>query len=183
MKIEDSLPKVDILFFASSRSFDFYLSQKSITDELISCAGESSAKYIESKGFSVDFFPLMSGIVRDSAKEFANWVGGRTVGFSTSNLSKLSYSQFLSDQQFFVIPTYQTLYDTSLIPNSNYYIFTSPSNVDAFLKVNIFPANCRIISWGETTTAHLLSLGFVVYHTLKVSSDEALVMFLEDDLK
>lgn len=171
--------KTAVLFFASSRSFDFYISQRLIDKEEIACAGESTAKHIISKGYKVAFYPVNSGAVTDSSRDFSEWLGDRTVLFSISNLSRLSYSTHLEAEQFSTVLTYKTLYHAEQIPAADIYIFTSPSNVDAFLLYNKFPSEKKIIAWGETTAAHLFKLGFSVDEALTVSDDSALIPFLD----
>lgn len=172
------LPQMDVIFFASSRSFEFYVKQREIVNEAIACAGEATAKYIRSRGYEVSYFPIMSGKVTDSAREFASWVGNRVVGFSISDLSKRSYSQFLTKEQMVIIPTYNTLFETDLIPKCDIYVFTSPSNVDAFLAHNTIAEGAKVISWGETTTQHMTAVNIPVNYTLGISSDEALIQVL-----
>ena len=177
--IPNEVTPVSILFFASPRSFDFYVQQRSISTELIACAGSSTAKYIQDRGFEVSYFPILSGNVTDASRAFAQWVDGSTVGFSVSDLSKQSYAQFLSVDQVVIIPTYKTTFVEVSIPPSDIYVFTSPSNVDAFLKFNTLSENAKVISWGETTTKHLKQLNIVPYATLAISSDEALIQVLK----
>ncbi len=178
--ISAPIPRVEILFFASSRSFDFYISQAPITNEKIACAGESTAKHIASKGVNVDFFPVNSGAVQAASLDFATWVAGRSVLFSVSNLSKLSYSKHLEKDHFTVIPTYETRYHSQEIPLCDTYVFTSPSNVDAFFMYNALPADAHVVAWGETTAQHLAEKQIYVGKVLSISDDSALIAYFEE---
>lgn len=173
------LPKIDILFFASSRSFDFYVKQREISKELIACAGEATAKYIQSKGYQVSFFPDESGKVSFSAQLFSDWVGDKAVGFSVSNLSKQSYASQLDPSKVFILPTYTTKYRQEKITPCSVYVFTSPSNVDAFLKANEIHQGAKVVAWGDTTAQHLHALNIDTAVTLTKSDDSALVEWLD----
>lgn len=145
-----------VLFFASPRAAKYYFDQIPYGNEQIAVAGDGTKAYIEQLGFAVNFTPLNSGNVEESAQAFAQFVGNQQVLFPSSNISNKSYSQFLNPSQVEIVTVYETLIQGFLIPLCDIYAFTSPSNVRGFLQANSFPANCKIVAWGESTRNELV---------------------------
>ena len=63
----------------------------------------------------------------------------------------------------------------------DYITFTSPSNVEGYLKENIIPQQSKIIAWGETTKIYLLANRLEVYKTLKISSENEIIEILTSE--
>ena len=68
-------------------------------------------------------------------------------------------TKYLQDQVIDVI-AYRTKEAGKPIPESDYYLFTSPSNVDAFLNANEIPDRSKVVAIGPSTRSRLEELGF-----------------------
>lgn len=141
----------DIVFFASPRAVHFFTKTIDYSSKLIAVAGESTGKKVKSLGLTVHFSPKNSGSVDESSQEFASWANGRKIVFPTSDISRKSYSKYLSNTQIECIQVYKTHISTEKIEKNDVYAFTSPSNVTGFLRSNTIPSDSKIIAWGETT--------------------------------
>jgi uroporphyrinogen-III synthase len=80
--------------------------------------------------------------------------------------------------QLLEIEVYQTLPNCKLITHCDYYVFTSPSNVESFLACNAKPKG-EIIAWGSTTKNALLQSNLQSTFTLKNSSEKDLIEFFK----
>lgn len=170
----------DVLFFSSTRSFLYFSKVIEIPENIkIACAGAETAKLVESKGFEVDYYSAASGDVIGSAKEFAEWLGGRRVLFPVSQLSKKSYSMFIQPDLCEFCLCYLTSIKQQSIESCDYYAFTSPSNVRGFLMENKIPSSSKIITWGTTTADELRKNYYDVSHILSDSNEQALIDYLK----
>lgn len=154
----DSLCNEACIFFSSPRSASFFLSKITLKPEqTIATAGQTTAKTVESFGYSVDFIPTNSGLVTASSKEFSDWLGTKTVLFPISTISNKSYASAIKSNQVRCVEVYETELVPQQIQECDVYVFTSPSNVDTFFKKNEIPKDAKVISWGESTSNYLLS--------------------------
>ena len=82
------------------------------------------------------------------------------VFFPSSNKSLGTVQSIIDNRNKIIIETYKTLLVNKQVENHDYLVFTSPSNVEAFLlsnKVN----NQRVISIGPSTTKALKNAGII----------------------
>lgn len=172
----------DIIFFSSTRSVDFFFKKNEaidLTDRLIATAGVITAKYIKSCGYEVEFQPTNSGDIFASSKEFSTWVADKKVLFPCSDRSKRSYQQFLKPNQIEEVVVYQTISNPKGYSFFDVYVFTSPSNVEAFLQKNELPSHAMIIAWGETTYKKLEEIQSLNLINLSKSDENSLVKLLQ----
>jgi uroporphyrinogen-III synthase len=111
------------------------------------------------------------------AIEFKELVGNKIVLFPQSSISNRSIPSVFPAEQIKEISIYKTATYPKIISNCDYYVFTSPSNVDGFLIENKFPSTAKIIAWGKTTEKYLIEKGVKVEHTLNNSTVEELVEY------
>jgi uroporphyrinogen-III synthase len=161
--IESPLPKnqAEVVFFTSPRSVTFFLDQDKIEiDQKIACIGSKTADFIKKSHYSVDFYAKNEKIPRLAAEEFKSWLGMRRVLFPISDKSNKSMQKILPPNNYDEIVVYKTLFaPIKLDFFPDYILFSSPSNVDAFLELNSINKKQKVYAWGETTQAHLLSFG------------------------
>lgn len=172
----------DIIFFSSTRSVDFFIKKNEaidLTNKLIATAGIVSTELIISLGYKVAFQPANSGDITVSSREFSSWVGDKKVLFPCSDRSKRSYQQFLHPNQIEEVIVYQTLANTKVYSFFDVYVFTSPSNVGAFLLKNKIPNNALIIAWGETTFKKISEVQSSFIQQLNNSDEISLVRLLQ----
>ena len=175
-KIEEDY---EVIFFGSPRAVDFFLSQEIIpSNSIIGCIGEITAQSLIKFGLKSDFTGTTSGDASMIAKEFKAFVGDKKVLFPQSNISNHSVSSVFDSSQIMEISIYKTAVYSKSIPNSNIYIFTSPSNVDGFLEENQINESSIVIAWGKTTEKHLFEKKIKVNHVLKDSNLNELIHLL-----
>lgn len=155
---QTSLPNCNWIFINSAFAFDSILNLRSeFNSKKIAAFGKATAKYIQKNGIKVDF--VGKGSPENVANSFANLIlSDEVVFFPSSDVSLGSVQEKIPDVNKIVKITYNTTFNTALIDNQDYLVFTSPSNVAAFLVSNTFQ-NEKIISIGSSTTTALKNAG------------------------
>ncbi len=175
---------VNCIFFSSPRSASYFLNTVKLnSSQLIAAAGEATKNKIESFGYKVDFFPKYSGLTEQSSLEFAQWLGNKTVIFPVSTISNKSYASKLKEEQIKFVTVYQTQLVPKEIVDSECYVFTSPSNVEAYLEKNSLASEKHIIAYGESTNARLIEAGIQNAIVLKTSSIDAVIDYLQTQIE
>jgi uroporphyrinogen-III synthase len=168
----------DVLFISSIRAAEFFLKTEKIKPEtVIACIGQTTASKLEKLGLKVTFIGEKSGNPIEVAETFKKWLGNRTVIIPQSNISKRTIGSLISSNQCIEPIVYKTVSDCEVIPACETYIFTSPSNVDSFLKCNK-PPKGKVIVWGETTKRCIEEKDIAVSNTLETSGMEELITLL-----
>ena len=166
----------EAIFFGSPRAVDFFLKQEIVDPSVfIGCVGEITAQSIIEKGYTPNYIGKSSGDTSKIAIEFKELVGNKIVLFPQSSISNRSIASVFPAEQIKEISIYKTVTYSKIISNCDYYVFTSPSNVDGFLIENKFPSSAKIIAWGKTTEKYLIEKGMKVEHTLNNSTIEELI--------
>lgn len=159
----------DCVFFSSIRAAIFFLEKNPVLSNKVvfACSGKETARKLSDKGIACSFIGSESGNPEKVSLNFAKWLKGRKVLFPHSNLSKFSALQYLSKGQFETIQVYQTNSIPSEITNCAIYVFTSSSNVSAFLINNRIPKDAFVIAYGKSTREHLNSLNITCSSELR----------------
>ena len=175
-KIESNF---DIVFFSSIRSAEFYFEKAAKKSKLVyACIGETTNSKLKKLGIDCEFVGKEAGNPKKTAEEFKNWVQNRIVFFPQSNLSLGTFSAILPENQVIKHVVYKTNLIERKIENCQIYIFTSPSNLDAFLTINEIPDDTKVIVWGESTENRLLKKGIVADFVLIKSNFSELIEIL-----
>lgn len=173
----------DVLFFSSPRSVEYFFSENYlISDNKIACIGKGTASALLTKNIQPDFIGEKSGSPEKVATEFLEWLGERTVLFPVSSRSNETIFKIVPDNQKIKVVCYETILTPQRIELQNWYVFTSPSNVESFLQMNDLPDSAKVIAWGKTTEKALGLQGINPTHVLEESSEEALVDYLSAHL-
>jgi uroporphyrinogen-III synthase len=168
----------DILFIASIRAAEFFLSQCTTT-ALIACAGlETAKKVAERFQKEVVFIAQQSGLPKAEAERFNTWRKGRSVCFPSSQLSIGTYAALIPDSEKMIVPVYNTRFKKLHIKEKNIYVFSSPSNVLAFLTHNTIPAHAKVVAWGSSTAQELTKQQISVTKVLKGQQQTELLTWL-----
>lgn len=154
----DSIPKSDWVFINSAFALNSIMHLKSsLKSKKIAAFGQATAKFIQKNGLKVDF--IGQGSPNNVALSYSSIVNSdEIVFFPSSNKSLGTVQSVLDNRNKIIIETYQTLSIDKKVENHDYLVFTSPSNVEAYLlsnKVN----NQKIISIGPSTTKALKNAG------------------------
>ena len=154
----DLLPNCDWIFINSAFALNSIMHLKSsLKSKKIAAFGQSTSKYIQKNSLKVDF--VGEGSPNNVAQDFSSMVNSNEiVFFPSSNKSLGTVQSVMDNKNKIIVETYQTLLLLKKVENHDYLVFTSPSNVEAFLlsnKVN----NQKIISIGPSTTKALKNAG------------------------
>lgn len=155
LECQPNLP-YEILFFSSPRSYQFG-QQFMRPDVLNACYSSGTGQHLK----HVDWQGNTPGNPAQTAQIFQQWVGNRRVLFPVSQRSLGSIARVFPEVQKEVLPVYQTLLAPKSLPDCSVYIFTSPSNVEAFMQVNQISLGAKVLAWGESTKTYLISRGVV----------------------
>lgn len=170
----------DVVFFASPRSYHYFISRSTILKSAdIAVLGEGTKRSINDKNSSVKFVGQNSGNPENVALNFKQWLGKRTVLFPIAKHSNESISRHIPDHQKIVLPVYETIIEPKAFGEFSIYVFTSPSNVSGFLEKNQLTKGALVIAWGKTTAKFCLEKGIAIWETLEESSMEALIQVLK----
>ena len=177
------IPTTDVLFFSSKRAVDFFLNQSKIpTNKAIACIGESTKIHLQTKGIPVNFVGQHAGQPEVVSQELATWLGDRTITIVLAKESKKSILTQLDSTKSNCCIVYETIINPKKIEQQfDCIVFTSPSNVEGFLKENTIPELSKIIAWGETTKVSLLANRLEVHKTLKTSSETEIIEVLTSE--
>ena|SRR6218665_1310011 len=160
----------DVVFFSSPRAVDFFLPAIKHKGFQLACLGSGTANRLKEYGYDADFVGSNSGEPSIVSREFQLWLGDRKALFPLSTISNRSISSNIPENQKLELVVYETVSASESIEPCDLYVFTSPSNVFAFLEKNIFPENARVIAWGKATERKLKELNFYPEITLRNSS-------------
>jgi uroporphyrinogen-III synthase len=151
----------EIIFFSSPRAYTFgkpFIS----TSIKVACFASGTGKYIVEP---IDWEGKTPGNPKRTAQEFLEWAGNRRVLFPVSDRSLGTIPAAFPSEQVECLTVYKTILSPQPIAPCDVYVFTSPSNVEAFLSKNILPKHAKLIAWGESTRAYLESLNHsIAYH-------------------
>lgn len=171
----------DVLFFGSIRAVHFFLAHAEIPNGAeVACIGLVTAQRMQALGIHVNFIGEKSGQPGQVAASFKAWVGQRRVLIPCSEQSNRSIATRIPTEQCEEVVVYRTVPNGSSIPICDYYVFTSPSNVNALLLCNPKPTG-KLIAWGETTRLAMESLGLSAEITLEQSTEEELVERMREE--
>lgn len=169
----------DVIFFSSIRCYNYFVSCNEISiDSELASIGVSTAKQINENISSFSFIGSTPGNPQKVAEAFKEWLGDRRVLFPLALNSNESISSHIPDDQKEVVRVYETIHHPIQIPEQDTYVFTSPSNVESFLKMNQIRENANVVAWGNSTKRSLEKNHIQVWKTLETSSFDELMSLL-----
>lgn len=147
------VPQTDWVFFSSSGGVHQFFEQTEVVEAVKYAAiGEETAKVLR-RFVTPDF--IGQGNPNEVGKAFLHHLEKETVLFPIGQRSKRSVQKTLPPEQVIEVQVYTTNIVQQQLPEADYYLFTSPSNVAAFLSQGLVP-NGKYIAIGETTNKALL---------------------------
>jgi hydroxymethylbilane synthase len=159
-------PGSDWLFFSSKNAVKHFFSQNPELTATIKIAaiGEVTAGAIKKFNRKVDFI----GEGNDTSqigKTFASYIKGESVLFPVSkNSLRTIQKQFGASTNIIDLPVYEVnSIEDRAIPEADVVLFTSPSNVEAYLKNKQIKDTQKLIVVGTSTGSKLESFGFNNY--------------------
>lgn len=152
------LPRTEWIFFSSKHAVRYFFNQKpEIGKVKIGCVGSSTSKELRQFGQRADFIGASTD-TKLIGKQFAAKVGNASVLFPVAKESLQSIQwQFPNRSNLIDLPVYATLkHPIEVSPETNIIVFTSPSNVEAFLEKNKWLPHYKCVAMGDATAAALL---------------------------
>ena len=169
-----SLPDSEWIFFSSKQAVQHFFRQRPTVDgRRFACVGKSTAEALRKFGHRADFIGGSTD-TRLTGKQFAALIGDARVLFPQAKGSLRSVQQqSVKKGQAIDLVVYETILknDTPVDPAS-IYVFTSPSNVEAYFAKNTLPASVKVIAMGHATRSALREQG-VQHPHLPDAFDEA----------
>jgi uroporphyrinogen-III synthase len=150
---------------------------------VLACNGAQTEKRLSSLGYSSGYVAENAGNPQEVAKDFSSWLGQRKVLVPHSNLSALSVTKYLKEHQYTTIEVYQTLLKSIEIEPCDLYVFSSPSNIDSFFKMNTPKAGSKIVVWGKASYNSLEQHGYNADFTLRDGTLDELKLLLQNIFK
>ena len=167
----------EVVFFSSVRAGRFFLRSYDgpLSSLQFACIGEETAKR-----FNIDFVFVgkEAGNPEKVAEKFKNWLGEKRLLIPHSSLSNKTIAEAIPSSQCESVCVYNTLLSPQSIPECEVYVFTSPSNLAAFLQKNKVPEAAKVIAWGNTTEKALRNSKVQVSKTLIKAQLEELLEVL-----
>lgn len=167
----------EVVFFSSVRAGRFFLRSYDgpLSSLQFACIGEETAQK-----FNIEFAFVgkEAGNPEKVAEKFKNWLGEKRLLIPHSSLSQKTIASIIPSSQCESVCVYNTLLSPQSIPESEVYVFTSPSNLAAFLQKNQVPESAKVIAWGNTTEKALRNSKVQVSKTLIKAQLEELLEVL-----
>ncbi len=172
----------DIVFFSSERAAHYFFEGINEIESSwkYACIGQVTANKLEKYKVRCEFVGEEAGNPIKVAGQFKEWVGEQKVCFPRSNVSLKSMQNVLTQDQVIDLEVYQTIPSPSVIEPQDIYVFTSPSNVNAFLQANQIPIKTQLIAWGKSTEKALNEKDLRVDRTLNFSTQKELISILSE---
>ena len=144
--------KTDWIFFNSKNAVKFFFETRpNIGNSKLAAIGEASANLIRNFGYEVSFVGHETSTTK-TAQKFAQLAANQTVLFPQSSTSLKTIASFIKSEFCFFLDVYNT---TELIENvdidAELFVFTSPSNANAFFKCNRLDSGKKIVAIGDAT--------------------------------
>jgi uroporphyrinogen-III synthase len=93
-------------------------------------------------------------------------------------LSIGTYAALLPESEKIILPIYNTTFKQLPIEEKDIYVFSSPSNVLAFLAHNRIPAQAKVVAWGASTAQELIQQQISVTTVLNGEQQAELLTWL-----
>jgi hydroxymethylbilane synthase len=169
----NSLPDCNWIFLNSAFALDSILHLKNdFNMKKIAAFGPATAKHIQKNGLNVDFIGL--GTPQQVAEKFDSIISSKEIVFIPSSNKSLGTVQgILKESNKKLLDTYTTILIDKKLKHHDLLVFTSPSNVEAFLNSNKI-SDQKVISIGPSTTSALKNAGIINVFESFESSELAL---------
>lgn len=162
------------IFFSSKQGVMHFFSQSPQTGKCSFAAiGDGTARIL--RKFGEVAFTGHDPDTREVAREFKKIAGRKKVYFPISEQSVRTVQQALPASQVEDIVCYRTVETPSPVGHPDILVFSSPSNVEAFLQCNTLLPSQRLVAFGKTTGEALHRLGHPDVIISRGTSDQALL--------
>lgn len=145
-----AIPQTDWIFFSSKNAVRAFFAQSPrLGNQRFAAVGKGTAELL--KQFAqVDFIGEHIDTTI-TAQDFKSIVGDGTVLFPQSNISRKTIERVFASWQVVPLVCYTTQEVELKVNPADIYVFTSPSNVRAFYRLNTVSPNAKVIAFGYPT--------------------------------
>jgi uroporphyrinogen-III synthase len=173
--------KADWIFFSSKNAIRACIKAGvDLKKYKLATAGTGTSQELDSK--LTIHFESASTQIENEAKAFAHVVGNDTVCFPTSDKSLQSFTKFIPDSQIQIINAYTTRITPVGAPMADILIFSSPSNVEGFLTLNVIMPGQKIIAFGPSTAKSLENRGLKATRVLENVDDQEIFTTIIEEI-
>jgi hydroxymethylbilane synthase len=169
-------PDCDWVFFSSKHGVRHYLGQAKLKEGVkIAAVGKGTSDELRKFNLRADFIGGGSD-TRITAKQFGALAGRSTVLFPQARGSMKTVQQNIPTAKVIDLIVYETIQRTAdNLPTADVLVFTSPSNLEAFLLKNTISKNQKLVAMGHATGSTLKDKGFVSFAMPDSFTDAGLV--------
>lgn len=169
-----NIPDTGWIFFSSKQAVKYFFNQEPVlSSQKFACVGKATSEMLRRYNKRAEFIGSSTD-TKMIGKQFAAKVGSEKVLFPQAKGSMRSVQQqFVKPDQVVDLVVYETIKKNSgQAPQADIYVFTSPSNVDAWFEVYKMDKTKHIIAMGDAT-ANALRQHNVIMMSKTDSFDEA----------
>lgn len=150
----DEIPDSDWIFFSSKNAVKYFFQQNPVLNkQKLAVIGKGTNEELRACGKRADFIGY-SNDTKLTGKQFSALAGGQKILFPQAKGSiKTVQDQFFGQTTVIDFHVYQTiLHRDYQVPNANVLVFTSPSNVNAYLSSgNKIGVKQNVVAMGHAT--------------------------------
>lgn len=145
-----AIPMTDWIFFSSKNAvLAFFASAPLIGKQRFAAVGKGTAELLK-QYVPVDFIGEHIDTTI-TAQDFKSVVGGATVLFPQSDISRKTIESACAASQVESLVCYSTQELEIKMKPADIYVFTSPSNVRAFYRLNAISPEAKVMAFGYPT--------------------------------
>jgi hydroxymethylbilane synthase len=169
------IPDGDWVFFSSKHAVRHFLGQTKLKPGTkIGAVGKATSDELRKFNLRAEFIGGGND-TRITAKQFAAVVGRSKILFPQAKGSMKTIQQFLPAAQVIDLIVYETIQQPATnLPQADVLVFTSPSNLQAFLDKNKITQTQKLVAMGHATGSALRDKGFVSFASADTFDDTGL---------
>ena len=155
------MPKTDWIFFSSKNAVKHFFEQaQNLEGTKLAAVGKATSDELRRFNKRADFIGYSTD-TQLTGKQFASVVGSKTILFPQAKGSiKTIQKQFINPQQIIDMSVYETIKNNDKpVSYADIVVFTSTSNVEAYLEKNKINEKQKIVAMGDATANALKNLG------------------------
>ena len=148
-----NFPDTGWIFFSSKQAVKYFFNQEPVlSSQKFACVGKATSEMLRRYNKRAEFIGSSTD-TRMIGKQFAAKVGSEKVLFPQAKGSMRSVQQqFVKPDQVVDLVVYETIKkNTGEAPLADIYVFTSPSNVDAWFETFRLDKTKKVIAMGDAT--------------------------------
>ena len=171
-----NIPDGDWVFFSSKNAVKHYLGQTKLKPGMkIAAVGKGTSEELRRYNLRADFIGGGND-TRITARQFGAVAGRSTVLFPQAKGSMKAVQQQLTTAKVIDLIVYETISrPADDLPDAAVLVFTSPSNLEAYLSKKKISKEQKIVAMGHATASTLKEKGFHSYFSPATFDDAGLV--------